>query len=90
VSWLDIARGIDALEVAELDAALVAAMQARRASAGQLPRPDIQAFLPARPGRGRSAWPAVVTGGECKLQCDRQAKILEPMIGAHARRFGGS
>jgi uncharacterized radical SAM superfamily protein len=86
VSWLDIARGIDALEVAELDAALVAAMQARRASGRvNFHVPTFKAFATSEiSGCGRSAWPAVsITGGECKLQCDHcKAKILEPMIPA--------
>jgi uncharacterized radical SAM superfamily protein len=90
VSWLDVAHGIDALEVAELDPALVRTMQARAAPGRvNFHVPTFKAFAsteipPDRRFGGKSAWPAVsITGGDCKLQCDHcKAKILEPMIPA--------
>ena len=86
MSWLDVAQGIDALEVAALDPALVGAMQSR-ATPGRVNFhvPTFKAFSTSEISAcGRSAWPAVsITGGECKLQCDHcKAKILEPMIAA--------
>ena len=87
--WFATAGRIEALEVAELDARLVAAMQAR--AAGAPPErvdfhvPTFKAFSTSEiKGCGKSAWPAVsITGANCKLQCDHcKAKILEPMIAA--------
>jgi uncharacterized radical SAM superfamily protein len=87
--WRDVAAGIEALEVAELDERLIAAMQARAAVSPQervdFHVPTFKAFATSEiRGCGKSAWPAVsITGADCKLQCDHcKAKILEPMIAA--------
>jgi uncharacterized radical SAM superfamily protein len=86
MTWLDTARGIEALEVAELDSALVAALEARaRPGPVNFHVPTFKAFATSEiSGCGKSAWPAVsITGGDCALQCDHcKAKILEPMIPA--------
>jgi uncharacterized radical SAM superfamily protein len=86
MSWLDAARGIEALEVADLDAALVDAFEARaRPQPVNFHVPTFKAFASSEISScGKSAWPAVsITGGDCKLQCDHcKAKILEPMIPA--------
>ena len=87
-TWLEAFAGVEALEGAELDAALVAQMQA--GAVGELGRvnfytPTFKAYATSEiSGCGKSAWPAIsVTGGDCKLQCDHcKAKILEPMIPA--------
>jgi hypothetical protein len=78
--------GIEALESAQLDAALVARMQERASRAPlALHVPTFKSYATSElSGGGRHAWPAVsITGGACKLQCDHcRAKILEPMIRA--------
>ncbi len=87
-TWLEAFAGVEALEGAELDAALVAQMQA--GAVGELGRvnfytPTFKAYATSEiSGCGKSAWPAIsITGGDCKLQCDHcKAKILEPMIPA--------
>ena len=87
-TWLEAFAEVEALEGAELDAALVAQMQA--SAVGDLGRvnfytPTFKAYATSEiSGCGKSAWPAIsVTGGDCKLQCDHcKAKILEPMIPA--------
>ena len=87
-TWLEAFAKVEALEGAELDAALVAQMQAGAVS--ELGRvnfytPTFKAYATSEiSGCGKSAWPAIsVTGGDCKLQCDHcKAKILEPMIPA--------
>ena len=91
-SWLDTLNGIEALEVAEFDPALVGAFEERSA---RLPGaascrvsfyvPTFKAYATSEiTGCGKNAWPAVsITGPECKLQCDHcKAKLLEPMIPA--------
>jgi hypothetical protein len=86
VSWLDTAHGIEALEVADLDAALVARFEAHaRTGPVSFHVPTFKAFASSEiAGCGKSAWPAVsITGGDCALQCDHcKAKILEPMLPA--------
>ena len=87
-AWLDAFAQVEALEGAELDAGLVAQMQA--GAVGEPGRvnfytPTFKAYATSEiSGCGKSAWPAVsITGGDCKLQCDHcKAKILEPMIPA--------
>ena len=86
MTWLETARGIEALEVADLDPALVGALETRaRPGPINFHVPTFKAFATSEiSGCGKSAWPAVsITGGDCKLQCDHcKAKILEPMIPA--------
>jgi lipoyl synthase len=90
--WLETLNGIEALEVGEFDARLVASFEERLA---RLPRdaarqvnfyvPTFKTFATSEiAGCGKSAWPAVsITGPECKLQCDHcKAKLLDPMIPA--------
>lgn len=90
--WLDALNGIEALEVAELDPAVVRALEERSARlSGNAVRP-INFYVPTFKayatseiaGCGKSAWPAVsITGPECKLQCDHcKARLLEPMLPA--------
>ena len=87
-AWLHAFAQVEALEGAQLDAALVAQMQA--SALGEPGRvnfytPTFKAYATSEiSGCGKSAWPAVsITGGDCKLQCDHcKAKILEPMIPA--------
>jgi len=90
--WLDVLNDIEALEVAELDPAVVRALEERSARLpGSAVRP-INFYVPTFKayatseiaGCGKSAWPAVsITGPECKLQCDHcKARLLEPMLPA--------
>ena len=87
MSWADLAAGIEALEPARLDRALVERYE--RIAAADCPihfyTPTFKAYASSEiPACGKGAWPAVsITGGECKLQCDHcKAKVLEPMIAA--------
>ena len=61
MTWLDTARGIEALEVAELDSGLVGALEARaRPGPVNFHVPTFKAFATSEiSGCGRSAWPAV-------------------------------
>ncbi|MEC3860163.1 radical SAM protein [Mesobacterium sp. TK19101] len=87
--WLDRLTGIEDLEDAEFDAALVADMQAE---AARRPLPSIRFSTPTFKeynneeiqGCGKNQFPAFsITGAGCALDCDHcQAKILEPMIPA--------
>lgn len=85
--WLDIAAGIEALEPARLDPALVRGFEAlhRKPGAVNFYVPTFKSYATSEIAAcGKNAWPAVsVTGPECKLQCDHcKAKLLEPMIPA--------
>ena len=85
--WAELAAGIEALEPAQLDAALVErfARAAHPARGINFYTPTFKAYATSEISScGKSAWPAVsITGGECKLQCDHcKAKVLEPMLGA--------
>lgn len=85
--WQDIAAGIEALEPAVLDPALVAAFESlhRKVGAVNFYVPTFKAYETSEIAAcGKNAWPAVsITGPECKLQCDHcKAKLLEPMIPA--------
>jgi hypothetical protein len=89
MSWLERLRGIEALEDAPLDAALVERLE--RAAAGAPARPirfstpTFKAYSSCDlDGCGKNGFPAFsVTAGGCALDCDHcQAKILEPMIPA--------
>jgi lipoyl synthase len=85
VSWHAIASGIEALEPARLDPALIE----RMAAAGPggpiaLHTPGFKHYVSSEIATRRTPWPSVsITGGRCSLQCDHcKAKILEPMIAA--------
>lgn len=87
MSWSEIVAGIEALEPARLDAALVGRYE--RAGATNCPisfyTPTFKTYASSEISScGKSAWPAVsISGGSCKLQCDHcKAKVLEPMIPA--------
>jgi lipoyl synthase len=87
MSWLERLAGIEELEDAPLDAALVAEFE-RRALPGRPIRfstPTFKAYSSCElEGCGKHSFPAFsVTAGGCALMCDHcQAKILEPMIPA--------
>jgi hypothetical protein len=68
MTWLETARGIEALEVADLDPALVGALETRaRPGPVNFHVPTFKAFATSEiSGCGKSAWPAVsITGGDC-------------------------
>jgi lipoyl synthase len=89
VSWFEALQGIEDLEDAPLDAALVA--QLERAARTSMRRP-IRFSTPTFKdyastelrGCARNSFPAFsITGGACGLNCDHcQAKILAPMLPA--------
>ncbi|MCC6608319.1 MAG: radical SAM protein [Burkholderiales bacterium] len=91
-AWVDALAGIEALEVAEFDPAVVRALEARFARLPGTAAREINFYVPTFKayatseiaGCGKSAWPAIsITGPECKLQCDHcKAKLLAPMIPA--------
>ena len=86
-AWFDRLAAIEALEDAEFDPALVAAME-QAAAARPLPRlrfstPTFKEYDTSDvKGCGKNSFPAFsITGAGCALDCDHcQAKILEPMI----------
>src|SRR5689334_12406867 len=88
MSWLERLQGVEELEDAELDAALVARFE----SSAQRGLPPIRFSTPTfkayssceMDGCGKNSFPAFsVTAAGCALMCDHcQAKILEPMIPA--------
>ena len=85
--WAEIAAGIEALEPARLDHALIERLAEARGIARSINfyTPTFKAYASSEIlSCGKSAWPAVsITGGACKLQCDHcKAKVLEPMIPA--------
>jgi len=88
VSWNDIVAGIEALEAARLDDALVERLARavnQTAHGINFYTPTFKAYASSEISAcGKSSWPAVsITGGECKLQCDHcKAKVLEPMLPA--------
>ena len=89
MSWLDVARSIEALEDAAFDADLVSAFER---AASVMPHRPIRFSTPTfrsyatgeLQGCSKNSFPAFsVTAGACALDCDHcQAKILEPMIPA--------
>jgi len=88
MSWLERLRGIEELEDAELDPALVQRLE-RAAARGLAPirfsTPTFKAYSSCEmEGCGKNSFPAFsVTAAGCALMCDHcQAKILEPMIPA--------
>ncbi len=89
MSWLDRLAGVETLEDAPLDAALVA--ECERAAAGAPARairfstPTFRTYSSCEvAGCGKNSFPAFsITAGGCALMCDHcRAKILEPMIPA--------
>jgi uncharacterized radical SAM superfamily protein len=89
MSWIDRLAGIEALEDAELDGALLADCEREAATvAGRAIRfstPTFKSYSSCElSGCGKNSFPAFsVTAGGCALMCDHcQAKILEPMIPA--------
>jgi uncharacterized radical SAM superfamily protein len=89
MSWLEKLGAIDELDGADLDADLLARMQARAQwTAGREIRfatPTFRSYSSCDvEGCGKNSFPAFsITAGGCALDCDHcQAKILEPMIPA--------
>ncbi len=87
--WLDRLGGIEELEDAAFDAALVAAFEARGDDVVSRPirfsTPTFKEYSSSElEGCGRNSFPAFsITAGGCALNCDHcQARILEPMIAA--------
>jgi len=89
MTWLDELTGIEDLEDAEFDAALVAEFERRKDVAVARPirfsTPTFKEYETTElEGCGKNSFPAFsITAGECGLNCDHcQKKILEPMIPA--------
>lgn len=89
MAWLDTLAGIEALEDAPFDPALVAALERAAAPGPARPirfsTPTFRAYSSCElSGCGKNSFPAFsITAGGCALMCDHcQAKILEPMIPA--------
>jgi len=89
MNWLSAIRGIEDLEDAELDPALVKQLEAgAQLSVGRPIRfstPTFKDYASSElKGCPKNSFPAFsITGGACGLNCDHcQAKILEPMIAA--------
>ena len=89
MSWIDAIADIEALEDAEFDVSLVAAMEARAdqalSRAIRFSTPTFKEYESTElKGCGKNSFPAFsITAGGCALMCDHcNAKILEPMIPA--------
>ena len=89
MAWLEALAGVEELEDAPLDAALIAQFERAapqvRARSIRFSTPTFKAYSSCElEGCGKNAFPAFsVTAGGCALMCDHcQAKILEPMIPA--------
>ena len=89
MAWLDELGGIEALEDAPFDAALVGELERAGARAPARPirfsTPTFRSYSSCElAGCGKNSFPAFsITAGGCALMCDHcQAKILEPMIPA--------
>jgi uncharacterized radical SAM superfamily protein len=89
MNWFDSLRGIEELEDASLDPALIAAFEAASAAACERPlrfsTPTFRDYTSTElKGCSKNSFPSFsITGGACGLNCDHcQAKILEPMIPA--------
>lgn len=87
--WMSLMRQVEALEDAELDAALIEQFEENEAAILARPirfsTPTFKSYTSDDvKGCGKNSFPAFsVTGGACALDCDHcQAKILEPMIPA--------
>jgi hypothetical protein len=89
MKWLESLQGIEELEDAEFDAALVAEMERfAPANAQRMIRFSTPTFKEYESSElqscGKNSFPAFsITAGGCALMCDHcEAKILEPMIPA--------
>ena len=89
MSWLERLNGIEELEDAPLDAALVGELERNAVLAASRPirfsTPTFKAYSSCdMEGCGKNSFPAFsVTAGGCALNCDHcQARILEPMLPA--------
>lgn len=89
MTWFESLRGIEDLEDAEFDAALVAEMEsAAPANVQRLVRFSTPTFKEYESSElqscGKNSFPAFsITAGGCALMCDHcEARILEPMIPA--------
>ena len=89
MTWLDSLQGIEELEDAEFDAALVAEMEASAAANIQrmvrFSTPTFKEYESSElQSCGKNSFPAFsITAAGCALMCDHcEAKILEPMIPA--------
>jgi uncharacterized radical SAM superfamily protein len=89
MTWLDALTGIEDLEDAQFDPALVAEFERRKEAAIARPirfsTPTFKEYETTElEGCGKNSFPAFsITAGECGLNCDHcQKKILEPMIPA--------
>ncbi len=89
MSWLDDISGIEELEDADFDAALMAKFEAHKDNIRQRPirfsTPTFKEYETSEiKGCGKNSFPAFsITAGGCALNCDHcQKKILEPMIPA--------
>ena len=87
--WIDRLAGIEELEDARFDAALVAECERNAAATSareiRFSTPTFKSYSSCEmSGCGKNSFPAFsVTAGACALMCDHcQAKILEPMIPA--------
>ena len=88
MSWLERITRIEALEDAELDAALVGEFEAAAPVTRPIrfSTPTFREYQSSElSGCGKNSFPAFsITAGGCALMCDHcQAKILEPMIPAN-------
>ncbi len=89
-SWADKSAAVEALEDADLDQALIGAMEQVASARGGLgairfSTPTFKDYATQEiKGCGKNSFPAFsVTGGACALDCDHcKAKILEPMLPA--------
>ncbi len=89
MTWLESLQGIEELEDAEFDAALVAEMEASAAANRQrmvrFSTPTFKEYESSElQSCGKNSFPAFsITAAGCALMCDHcEAKILEPMIPA--------
>ena len=89
MNWLDALQGIEELEDAEFDAALVAEMErhaeANRSRLVRFSTPTFKEYESSELSScGKNTFPAFsITAAGCALMCDHcEAKILEPMIPA--------
>jgi len=89
MNWIDALQGIEELEDAALDAALIGEFQEASAAAVSRPirfsTPTFRDYTSTElSGCSKNSFPSFsITAGACGLNCDHcQAKILEPMIPA--------
>jgi uncharacterized radical SAM superfamily protein len=89
MTWLEALQGIEDLEDAEFDPALIELFERRAADVADRPirfsTPTFKEYATSElKGCGKNSFPAFsITAGACGLNCDHcQKKILEPMIPA--------